>query len=441
LKREHLGDARDVFGVAPRAGAIQFKLSWYKRQVAKVFLFHYAPQKRNTMVAPALIEVLKKCVATPSVNPAHSSNPDESHEFRMADALATMLSAKGFDVEWDRADALRPNVIGRYGPANPQRTLLFESHLDTVGVADMVIPPFRPEVRGGRLYGRGACDTKGPMAAALHAMTEKRLQALAQADVQIVFAGAMGEEHGNLGAEQLVARGLGADAAIILEPTDQHIVFAHKGVLWMEINLTGTAAHASTPEKGRSAISAMAQLIASLEQYHDEDVQRYTHPDLGSPTQNIGMIRGGEAVNIVAHQCQLQLDRRFLPDQSTHDMVQFIEKQIAALIQSNAVLDGSVRIIKEGSPFVTPCHSGLVSLLQSALRDAGVDPVMKTAGWFSDAGPFSKTCEDLVVFGPGSISQAHTVDEFIEVEELQKGADILGAFLDRFSRSQDGASS
>jgi len=399
--------------------------------------FLYALKKRISMADKALIDLLIKCVATPSVNPVHTRNVDEANEFRMAEVLAGELQSRGFVIEMDETDPLRPNVIGRFGPSEPRYTLLFESHLDTVGVANMTIPPFDPAVRDGRLYGRGACDTKGPMAAALHAMTAERLHRLAEAGVQLLFVGAMGEEHGNIGAEQLVARGIGADASIILEPTDQHIVFAHKGVLWIEVILTGAAAHASTPQHGRSAISAMANLIAVLEKNHAEDVRRLSHPDLGAPTQNVGMISGGEAVNIVAHQCRIELDRRILPGQSPQDIVGMIESEIETLQRAGAILGGTARIIKSGLPFITARDSALVTRLSRSIQSVGETPVLNTAGWFSDAGPFAQTCQEIVVFGPGSIKQAHTVDEFIELDELQKGADIMGSFLEQVARDMN----
>lgn len=380
-----------------------------------------------------VVDCLQQLVALPSVNPEHTQDSAIANEFRVAEFLASHLSEKGFQIEWDRAIAERPNLIASFGPDHPTRTLLLEAHTDTVGVDGMAIPPFEPRVENGRLHGRGACDTKGPMAAALCALSTDRLERLAAAGVRILFIGAFGEEKGNIGAERLVEQGVGADAAIILEPTDLHVVHAHKGALWVELTLSGELAHSSEPAKGLNAINAMADLLRWLQARIAADCEQQGDAALGSPTLNVGRIEGGLAINIVPHHCRVEIDRRIVPGESPDDVLQPLEQHL-----ENMKLDGRIRaytlkVIKAGMPFITDPQAPLVRKLTQAIEKAGRLAEVTTAAWYSDAGPFGKTCKEVVVFGPGSIAQAHTKDEYIEIEELVAGQRVLEHFLDAFA--------
>ena len=380
-----------------------------------------------------VVECLQQLVALPSVNPEHTRDPEIANEFRVAEFLAEYLSEKGFQIEWDRATPERPNLIASYGPAAPVRTLLLEAHTDTVGVEGMVISPFDPRIENGRLHGRGSCDTKGPMAAALCALTPERLERLAQAGVRILFVGAFGEEKGNLGAERLVEQGVGADAAIILEPTDLNVVHAHKGALWVELTLSGELAHSSEPTKGLNAINAMADLLGWLQTRIAADCERHGDAALGSPTLNVGRIEGGMAINIVPHHCRVEIDRRIVPGESPDDFLQPLEQQLEQMKLEGRIRAYTLKIIKAGMPFITDPAAPLVCQLRQAIESSGRPAEVTTAAWYSDAGAFGMTCKEVVVFGPGSIAQAHTKDEYIDIEELIAGQQVLEQFLDAFA--------
>lgn len=393
-------------------------------------------ERPDTLAAPmqsiTLVELLRALVRIPSVNPEFAEDPAHSGEKALADYVAERLAGVGFSIEWHEVLAGRPNLVARYGPSAPRRSLLFEAHLDTQGVQGMTIPPFEGFVRNGRLYGRGACDTKGPMAAALWALTPARLEALAAAGVSILFVGAIGEEKGNVGALQLVEKGIGADEAIILEPTDAEIVCAHKGTLWLEIETVGRAAHGSTPQDGVNAIEGMIEVIQRLPDAMAVRVDT-AHPLLGRPTLNIGTIRGGASINMVPAFCRIEVDRRTLPGEDHAALVEAVKRLIERLTHDGRLAGGEVRVIKDGPPFETAVDSPLVRRLAGACEAVHCRPRIVGAGWFSDAGPFSKTCRSIAVFGPGSIRQAHTADEYIDLEALREGATILGHFLDRLA--------
>lgn len=377
-----------------------------------------------------VVELLKELVALPSVNPDHTNVPEWANEFRVAEFLGAHLAAKGFRLTWDRLSPERGSVVGTYGPEQPVYTLLLEAHLDTVGVEGMVIPPFDPRVENGRVHGRGSCDTKGPMAAALCALTPTRLEALAAAGVRVLFVGAFGEEKGNVGAERLVEKGLGADAAIILEPTECALVYAHKGVLWFELTLSGEPAHSSDPAKGLNAINAMSDLLSWLQAGIARDMEACPPSDLGGPTLNVGRIEGGVAINIVPQRCLIEVDRRMVPGEDPDALLRPLAAQLEQMQAESRIRAYTLRIIKAGLPFITRPDAPLVQDLSSALVAAGRPVQLATAAWFSDAGPFAQTCKEVVVFGPGSIHQAHTKDEYIEIEELLAGCETLGHYLD-----------
>lgn len=387
------------------------------------------------MAERELIDLLTRLVAIPSVNPACTEDPAIAGEGRLADFLVDRLEQLGFRTAWYGRETGRPNFVASYGPEAPKRTLLFESHLDTVGVAGMARPPFEALVEGGRLYARGACDTKGPMAAALHAFAGGGLEALARAGWRLLFAGAMGEENGNVGAARLAKQGVGADQAIVLEPTELAVIHAHKGALWFEVEVRGMAAHGSNPEHGVNAVFAMADVIRFLQEQIRKDQAERRNPLLGAPSLSVGLIRGGSSVNVVPDRCVIQVDRRTLPEEDHERIIERVREGLVQLEKDGRIVSHDVRVMKGGAPFQTSARSGLVEALLQACRDAGVAPKTAGAAWHSDAGPLSATCREIVVFGPGSIQQAHTADEYIDLDSLQAGCEVIRRLLRRLAES------
>ena len=381
------------------------------------------------MVQRSLVELLSELIAIPSVNPDATADKSNSGELRVAEYVAAYLEARGFSITWQDRETGRPNIIGSFGPESANCTVAFEAHLDTVGVEGMKRPPFKAVEEDGRLYGRGACDDKGPMAAALFALKPGVLQALAARGVRVVFVGVMGEEKGNIGAERLVELGFKADKVVVLEPTELTIVHAHKGALWFEVELRGRAGHGSDPARGVSAITAMADVLAFLKESADLAASHLANPILGKPTLNIGSIHGGSSVNIVPDRCVIEVDRRLLPEENGEALIEQIRSKLDQMQTGGSITGYDIRMIKMGVPFQTAAESRLVGLLSEACRDNGVVSSTKGAAWYSDAGALSKVCQEIVVFGPGSIKQAHTVDEFIDLRELEQGSKIIELFL------------
>jgi len=372
----------------------------------------------------SVTDLLRQLVSIPSVNPALTDQPSLAGEARIVDVLEPLLIEKGFRTERIESTPGRPNLVARFGPQNPKKTILFESHLDTVGVIGFEGDPFALSEASGRLTGRGACDTKGPLAAFLAALDEEVLAVFSASGVQLSWVGAIGEETGNLGAEEVVAAGLTADECIVLEPTDLHIVHAHKGVCWFTVTTCGHAVHASNPDRGDNAILKMADIWKRLEAEAAEAGTKFSSPSLGHPTVSVGTIHGGVSTNVVPDACTIQVDRRLMPGETAEQVLAELRKRLADI--PGGV---TVTLMKEGFGFDTDAAAELPCRLGDALTVAGVPPVREAAAWCSDAGVLASACSQTVVWGPGAIAQAHTTDEYIERSALEAGRDILHHFL------------
>lgn len=382
------------------------------------------------MADQELVRLLEQLVSIPSVSPEYGEDPAAAGETRIAGFLADTLAHTGFKIELDEVSPGRPNLIASFGPDNPRKTLLFEAHMDTVGVTGMSRPPFKAVYESNRLYARGACDDKGPMAAALLALSRDMIEKLAASGVRTVFAGVMGEETGNIGAARLADKGVRVDQIIVLEPTELSIVHTHKGMVWLRVEVGGLAAHGSNPDRGVNAIAGMASVMQFLHERIAEDQQAWHDAVLGRPTLNIGMIHGGCAVNIVPDSCVIEADRRTLPGE---DEVQIIERIRGGLVElqgKGRITSHAVRVIKLGRPFRTAENCGLIAALKRSAVRVGREAQLEGAAWFSDASVLSRVAPEVVVFGPGSIKQAHTADEHIDLNDLQAGCDILKCFLE-----------
>lgn len=405
------------------------------------------------MISDTLVELLQDLVRIPSVNPGDGmDDPSVAGEERMAHFLAGYLEKRRFEVSVEEQLPGRPNVIASFGPKEASLNLLLEAHLDTVSVRDMIVDPFAAEVRGpsspdggydetrGRLYGRGACDTKGPMAAALAALEPATLDRLAARGCRIWFVGAIDEEKGAEGAAHLArTRRVVADEAIVLEPTNLDLVHAHKGVFWFEVETEGVTAHGANPTLGRSAIQGMESCMAWLRENLDGPTstgEPAAESMMERATLNIGRIEGGSAVNIVPGNCRIEADLRTVPGTDHGEVAARIRAGLEGLVERGDVVGFRLNTIKESPPFETDPGCSLARRLAAACRAEGKEPSFEGTGWFSDAGPLAGVCGDILVFGPGNIAQAHTPDEYIELDQLHRGARILRGFLEATALSR-----
>lgn len=366
-------------------------------------------------------KLLAEIIALPSVNPAFlPANDSRAGEKNVADYLAVVAAQAGLEVEFQKVLPGRSNLIIRLLPRNKIRqTILLAPHLDTVVAGDAQFLPFRKK---GRVYGRGACDTKGSVAAMLTALRDLAVAKSRPLETEIVFAGLVDEENAQVGSRRLAASGLRADLAIVGEPTQLQVVTAHKGSLWLQLETRGRAAHGATPHLGKNAVHEMARIVDLLETDYAADLRHRKHALLGTATVNVGVISGGRQPNIVPDQCMIRVDRRTLPGETETG----VRREITALLRARKLT------AKISSGKLVPCLAletdARLPLVQNFMRCArqshpvGVD-------YFCDAAVLSAVGIPSVVFGPGDIAQAHTADEWISLDSLEKGKNLLFDFL------------
>jgi acetylornithine deacetylase/succinyl-diaminopimelate desuccinylase-like protein len=377
-------------------------------------------------VYPSPVTVIEKLlcdlIALPSVNPAFlPENHPDAGEGRVAAFLAVAARQAGLEVQLQKVRPGRANVLARLAPAGKVKgRILLAPHMDTVAAHST--GQFTPRRRGGRLYGRGACDTKGSIAAMLAALLALARNGPRPAATEIVFAGLIDEENGQLGSRALAASGWKADLAIVGEPTRLKIVTAHKGSLWLRLETRGKAAHGACPHLGRNAVHLMARVVDLLETEYARRLQARRHPLLGCATVSVGSIAGGSQPNIVPARCQATVDRRSLPGET----VASVRAEMGEFLRRHA-LRASVHDMKCGvcPPLETDPRLSLVRQFLQVARQK--EPV--GVNYFCDAAILAGAGIPSVVFGPGDIAQAHTADEWIGLPSLEKAAACLLKFL------------
>jgi acetylornithine deacetylase len=367
------------------------------------------------MAYAELMITLADLIRINSVNPAFDPAHSEAEVQRY---VLDFFRARGIQA-WEQ-DVLprRPNVIAKLPGKNPARRIVFEAHCDTAGVVGMVIPPFEPQIQNGRLYGRGACDIKAGLAAMMLAVSDLNQSGL-QPGSEVWVVSAVGEEHSFPGVLKL-RENLEAAAAVVSEPTEMKMIVASKGCLRWRTTVRGKAAHSSTPHLGVNAIEHMARLVSLLGE-QSRQLAGIAHPLVGSPTLNIGMIQGGTQVNIVPDVCWIEVDRRLVPGEDPEIVLggyralfseyQASNPEVEVVIEPRALVD---------RPLETAADCALVSCTVQVLKQMSLDTRPYGVPFGSDASKLSAVGIPSIILGPGSIEQAHTVDEFVEIEQVEK---------------------
>jgi acetylornithine deacetylase len=351
----------------------------------------------------SLTELAAELVRIDSVNP--DLVPGGAGEGELARFVAEWLADAGLEVEVEEVAPGRPNVVGRARGSGGGPTLLLNAHMDTVGYEGMEAP-LEPRVENGRLYGRGAYDMKGSLAAIMVAGAEA-VHASLRGDVLV--AAVADEEVYSIGAEA-VARDWRADAAIVAEPTELRLVVAHKGFVWMEVETTGRAAHGSRPDLGEDAIVAMGHVLTRLGALAEALLANPSHPLLGSGSVHASVIRGGVELSTYPESCVLGLERRTVPGET----VELVEAQIRELAGGAKVRTTFVREpfeVGQGEPVV-----------QAVLRHAGGPEVAGVPFW-ADSAVFAAAGIPTVVFGPGG-EGAHAQVEWVDLADLERCKDL-----------------
>jgi len=373
----------------------------------------------------AATRLLADLVAIPSVNPMGRSLVGAlALESRMSDYLSAWFRNLGVDVERRTIAPGRDNLLARYDAPSSGRTLLFDAHQDTVPIDGMTIDPFRPDVVGDQLYGRGSCDVKGGMTAMLLALA-RLVKERPRGSASVLMACTVDEEFTHLGSSDLARSSHRADLAIVAEPTRLNLVDRHKGAVRWKICVKGLACHSSTPDLGKNAIYRMGEVVGHLAQYAAS--LRMTPPDpvLGAPTLSVGRIEGGLSVNVVPDMCVIEIDRRVIPGEALHECPAQVETYLRDRMGEITDLEFLPPWVRMPSLSPQGCGSDRwrEPVLDAIERATGRRPEVSGVSFGTDAGPLSEAGLPCFVFGPGDIAQAHTKDEWIELDQVRVAVD------------------
>jgi acetylornithine deacetylase len=384
------------------------------------------------------LKLLRELIAIPSVNPmGRPLSGPELYEARMTEFLVDFLRSHNLEVERHEVAPGRSNVLAKLDGRPGSPVVVLDAHQDTVPVDGMTVEPFRPVIRDGRVYGRGACDVKGGMAAMLDAMV--RLAADRRGDhATVVMSCTCDEELGMLGARHLVSTWSAfngpshilsrpPDLVIVAEPTELNVVVAHKGTLRWRIRVDGRSAHSSDPTRGINAIYRVARLVGHLEDYAERlPTAKAAHPLCGRASLSVGTIEGGLSVNTVPSACEIRIDRRLLPGESSEEAFEDAKNFLSSRLDFDFTMHSPDSI---GLSLDQRLNQDVGERLLASVRHIIPDRNCVGVPYCTHAGRFAHHNVPSVVFGPGSIDQAHTQDEWIDIRQLEQASEILYHFL------------
>jgi succinyl-diaminopimelate desuccinylase len=359
------------------------------------------------------LSLLKELIATNSENPP-------GHEQEVAKILQTHLESYGIACT-SVGPAKRPNLIfstqeGEKGP------LVMHGHMDTVPIGpreNWDYDPFESKIVNGRLYGRGACDMKGPVSALAETMILYNEQ---KQEVPLLMLATSDEESGCSGAERVAESGLlqGVQYGVCAEPTSLDVLVGEKGMLWSKVIAKGKAAHGSRPDEGINAIELCMKAIEAL----CKPVYPFETDELmGHPTLNIGKISGGIKVNVVPEYCEAQIDMRLVKGQSPEGILEIMNRRLDAAKLSDHI---TVEYMMGKPAVITPSDSPIVkAAVQSVRKITGREVHLKSASYGTDCSVLQPKIGIFnVICGPGSIEQAHQPNEYIRIDELFDAVDV-----------------
>lgn len=373
-----------------------------------------------------VISLLKELIAIPSINPMgrEVKNGDEYYETRIGCYIEDYIKANHIELIKQEVYPDRYNVGGIVRKGGNYPTIIFQSHLDTVDFDREKGNLLNPIEKGGIIYGRGAVDAKGGMAAMLVALKYAK-DNMDKINKNVIVVGVVDEEYQYQGGLKLLGEPLtrDADMGVVGEPTSCHIVYGLKGVARWEIEVKGKSCHSSEPQNGINAIYRMAKIVNCLERYHNEELAKVIDKDLGRATLSVGTITGGRAVNIVPESCKIQVDRRLLtgenPDEEREKVTAYLKEQpeidfefISHPLFTN---DPAEKIERD---------SLIVNIAKKACEELGIEPVIETVSYGGDQSRMIRGGIPTIMLGPGNIKVAHTEYEWVRSDELEKALAI-----------------
>jgi acetylornithine deacetylase len=364
-----------------------------------------------------LEKLLSDLVSINSINP--DLVPGSPGEAEVARYIVDWLKHAGLEVELIEIVSGRPNVVGIARGTGGGKTLLLNGHMDTVGVAGMT-DGHQPRIDGDRLYGRGAYDMKGGLAACMIAAAAAQRQTL-RGDV--IFMGVIDEEYASVGTMDLAQR-YQADGAIVAEFTELQLILAHRGFVWLEVETIGKAAHGSRPDLGVDAIVKMGKVLIEIEKLDQRLRSNPTHPLLGSGSLHASLVQGGQELSSYPEQCLLSVERRTLPGETPEAVEDELTQIVESLRQTDPSFNAVVRRGIHRSPLETREDAAIVRALQVASVQALAHPSqISGVPFWTDAAILSAAGIPSVLFGPSG-SGAHAMEEWVDLESVRTCAEI-----------------
>lgn len=373
-----------------------------------------------------VVEICRDLVRAPSENPP-------GNEEAVAQAAEKWLTALDLDYEFVTPLPNRVSTLSTWGDGDGP-TLLFNGHYDVVPALDVdhwPHPPFAAVVDDGKLYGRGSTDMKAGIASCLAAVSALKRAGLTPNGRLLLHFVADEEALGTHGTRFLVENGYcdGVTEAVVGEPTDMHLVTSERGAVWLRIVTEGRSAHGSTPQLGVNAITHMARVVEAVAGMRF----RKLHEVLGAPTLNIGTIHGGSKVNMVADHCEIEIDRRTIPGETTEEVTAEIQAAVTGLADEDPGLHARIEVFDGAEASETPEQTTMVRHLTEARSAFGVPgSEIGYAGATDARFLINQGRIPSIVFGPGDLLQAHTTGEHVEIRQLVEAARIYSYAFARF---------
>jgi acetylornithine deacetylase/succinyl-diaminopimelate desuccinylase-like protein len=376
--------------------------------------------------------ILRDLVAIESVNPAYPGG--RRGEGEVARYFADYISRLGLVPKWQEVFPDRNNVWAFVEAPGATRTILFDAHMDTVTLEPVGQAMVEPSIREGRLFGRGACDDKGSLAAMI-AMLPALLDRPDRLKANVIVLATVDEEYNFAGINAFIKRGPSIDAAVVGEPTDLKVVRAHKGALRWRLTTRGRNAHTSRPQEGVNAIYHMVPVIEALRTDLAARLLNRSHPLLGNPTCTVAMIEGGTGFNIVPDSCTIGIDRRVLPNETPEEVIAEIEEVLAAVRERHPEIDILVGTPDDkGTGLDTPADDPLVRLAETTVGAVLGNGEAIGVPYGTHASALSAAGVPSIVLGPGSISVAHSPDESVPLEEVGLAAELYARIAFAYGR-------
>ena len=393
------------------------------------------PVERGDAVA-----LTRELVRIDSRNP--SLVPGAPGEAAVARGLANVLTSWGFETETRDAAPGRPNVLAwmrdeRGGAANrpDNAALLFNGHLDVVGVDGMVHAPFDADTRNGRMYGRGSTDMKGGVAA----MCAAAVRAADAGARDILITAVADEEFESVGTSALIELGIRARSAIVTEPTRLAIAPAHRGFAWIEVIVAGRAAHGSRYDIGVDAIRHAGLLLAELDLLEEKELVTHVHSLLGHASLHASLISGGIGMSTYPDRCVLHIERRTLPGERAIDALHEVQRACATVHARRPSFEAEVIARFSQNPSDVPIDAPIVRALAASLADAGMPAPIEGLSAWTDAALLNDAGIPAICFGPGDIALAHAAEEWVMEDEIERAADVLARLAGQWCREGEHA--